>query len=86
VVSECKNVSVTSNLIEANDRSGVMFEFLYKGSENITVTNNLIQYNNGYGVEAYSASEIDVSNNEYEGNRAPGNQQKISEDKFIIMQ
>ncbi len=86
LVSECKNVSVTGNLIEANDRSGVMFEFLYKGSENITVTNNLIQYNNGYGIEAYAATEITVSNNKYEGNCSPDSQQKISQDKFIIMQ
>lgn len=86
LVSECNNVSVTGNLIEANDRSGVMFEFLFKGSENITITNNLIQYNNGYGVESYSASKITVLNNNYAGNGNTDNQQKISADKFIIMQ
>ena len=77
---------MTGNLIEGNDRSGVMFEFLYKGSENITVTNNLIQYNNGYGVESYSASKINVLNNNYAGNGNTDIQQKISADQFIIMQ
>ncbi len=85
LVSECKNVLVTGNLIEANDRSGVMFEYLYKGSENITVTNNLIQYNNGYGIESYSAHKINVLNNNYAGNGNTDTQHKISEDKFIIM-
>jgi hypothetical protein len=86
LVSESENVSVTGSLIEANDRSGIMFEFLFKGSENITVTNNLIQYNNGYGVESYSARKINVLNNNYAGNGNTDTQQKISEDKFIIMQ
>ena len=86
LVSESENVSVTGSLIEANDRSGIMFEFLFKGSENITVTNNHIQYNNGYGVESYSARKINVLNNNYEGNGNTETQQKISADKFIIMQ
>jgi parallel beta-helix repeat protein len=86
LVSESKNVSVTGNFIEANDRSGVMAEFLNQGSENITVTNNNIQYNNGYGVESYSAKNAKVVNNTYAGNGNRTEQQKVSTEKMIIME
>lgn len=86
LIDECNNVSVTSNLIEGNDRSGVMIEYLYNGSDAITVTNNLIHYNNGYGVESYAASKINVINNSYAGNGKTDIQQKISDDKYIIME
>ena len=86
LVTESSNVSVTNNLVEANDRSGVMVEFLQEGAENMVVSNNIIHYNSGYGVESYAAKQSKVENNTYAGNGNNGVQQKVSNDKFIIME
>lgn len=92
LVSECMDISVKDNLIEANDRGGVMMEFLHRGSENITVRDNRIHFNGGYGVESYATKQIIVENNAYEGNGPyRGNinneeQQKLSNEKNIIME
>lgn len=83
LMAECSNISVRGNLIEANDRSGVMVEFIYRGSENITVSNNLIQFNNGNGVESYAVRNSKISDNAYTGNSQ--SQEKVSNEKFILM-
>lgn len=85
VIAESSNISIAGNLIEANDKSGVMIEFLYKGSEFIEVKNNQIQYNNGYGIESYAARMIAVSANNYTGNGNSEAQQKLSKEKSIII-
>jgi parallel beta-helix repeat protein len=85
LLAECKHVSVTGNLLEANDRSGVMAEFLFNGNEYIVVSNNLIQYNNGYGVESHASVNSTVKNNIYEGNGNEPDQEKISADKRLMM-
>jgi len=68
LVAESKHVLLRGNLIEANDSSGVMAEFLFNGNEKITVSGNRIQYNNGYGVEAHVVKNGKTDNNIYEGN------------------
>ncbi|HVU56459.1 MAG TPA: right-handed parallel beta-helix repeat-containing protein [Puia sp.] len=83
LLSESRQVSLQGCLIEANDKSGVMAEFLFKGNDHITIRNNRIQYNNGYGVEMYAAGNSTVDNNKYEGNGNSTTQQKISSEKFI---
>jgi len=83
LLAESRNVVLKGNLIEANDRSGVMAEYLYTGNTNITVINNRIQYNNGYGVESYGAIASKIENNVYEGNGNSSLQQKISADRRI---
>jgi len=85
LIAESKNISVTGNLIEANDLSGVMAEFLFNGNENITISNNRIQYNNGYGVEAFAVRNGKADSNSYEGNGNHAEQQKISAEKFILL-
>jgi parallel beta-helix repeat protein len=85
-ISESKNVSVKNNLIEANDRNGVMTEFLFAGSENITISNNIIQFNNGYGVRAYAVTNNKMENNVYAGNGSSAAQQHLSPEKFILME
>jgi len=86
LVTESKNISISGNLIEANDRSGIMIQFLYGGSENVTVSNNLIHYNNGFGVEAYAGKNIRTANNTFAGNGADQkSNEKISTEKYIIM-
>jgi len=85
-IAESKNVIVKNNLIEANDRSGVIVEFQQNGSKNITITNNLVQYNNGFGVEIYAAKNSKVENNKYAGNGNTAAQQKISAEKYLLME
>lgn len=85
LISESAGVSVQGNLIEGNDRSGVIAEFLSKGSENVKVSNNIIQYNNGLGLESYAGKNIISTGNKYAGNGNEAAQEKISAEKFIIM-
>jgi len=85
LLAESKNVSVRGSLIEANDLSGVMAEFLFNGNENITISDNRIQFNNGYGVETYAVKKGKAENNHFEGNGNHAIQQKISAEKFILL-
>jgi len=85
MLSESRQVSITGNLVEANDNSGVMAEYLFNGNENITISNNRIQYNNGYGLESYAAKNSTASGNIFEGNGHAASQQKISAEKSIKM-
>jgi parallel beta-helix repeat protein len=85
LISESGNISVTGNLVEGNDRSGVMAEFLSKGSENVTIKGNTVQYNDGFGLEVYSGKNIKADGNHYTGNGNESTQEKISNEKFIIM-
>jgi parallel beta-helix repeat protein len=84
-VAECSNLTISGNLIEANDRSGIMAEYLFAGSENLTIEENQIQYNNGFGIESYSTRGIKLKSNKMTGNGNSAEQQKISGDKSIIM-
>jgi parallel beta-helix repeat protein len=84
-VMECQNITLSGNLIEGNDRSGVMVEYLYRGSENVAVKDNLIHYNNGFGIESYGCKNIQASGNTMTGNGNIALQQQISENKTIIM-
>ncbi|MEO6730052.1 MAG: right-handed parallel beta-helix repeat-containing protein, partial [Ferruginibacter sp.] len=86
LVTESSDITVNINLIEANDRSGIILEFLRKGSANIMVNNNLVQYNAGYGVESYAARNAKVENNKYEGNGNRKEQQKLSSEKLVLME
>jgi parallel beta-helix repeat protein len=85
LVSESKNISVNKSLIEANDRSGILLEFLYRGNSGIKIDGNLIHYNNGFGVESYSSTNL-TSRNTYAGNGNLSQQEKISAEKILIMQ
>jgi nitrous oxidase accessory protein NosD len=91
LLSECKDVSIKGNLIEANDRSGVMVEFLHSGSENITILNNLIHFNQGYAVESYGATNLKTTDNTcrgngtYTGEISTRDQLNISKEKKVIM-
>ena len=76
-------VTLTSNFVEANDRTGMMVEFLHKGSESIALQSNTVQFNNGYGLETYAVRKAKVSGNTYTTNRDGA--EKISGDKSIIM-
>jgi parallel beta-helix repeat protein len=82
-MTESANVVVRENLIEGNDRSGIMTEFLYRGSSGVNISHNVIQYNEGHGVEAYAAAKTKVLNNIYTGNsQSP---ERITDEKFLLM-
>jgi parallel beta-helix repeat protein len=85
LITESEKIDVSGCLIEGNDRSGIMAEYLSLGSENIYITDNLIHYNNGFGIESYSVKNIKTEANTLTGNRE-SEQQKISGEKYIIMQ
>lgn len=87
LLSECRNISVSGCLVEANDRSGIMAEFLQSGSSDIRLDDNQIQYNNGFGVESYAAKNLKSANNQFAGNGTDlKSDEKISPEKYIIMQ
>ena len=87
LVSESKDVTVSGNLVEANDADGIMVQYLYNGSKNITVSNNLIHYNDGFGVISYAAKNIKSTGNTYAGNGTDlKSNEKFSPEKFINMQ
>jgi parallel beta-helix repeat protein len=85
LVSESNNISINKNLIEANDRSGILLEFLYRGNSAIKIDGNLIHYNNGFGVESYASKQL-ISSNTYAGNGHLSQQEKISAEKILIQQ
>ena len=84
-VTECSGALIDGNLIEGNDRSGVMVEYLYDSSENIEISNNLIHYNGGFGLESYAARNLKSEKNRYAGNGSSKEQEKLRDDKFIVM-
>lgn len=87
LVTESNQIFVSGNLVEANDRSGLMVQYLYRGSENITISKNQIQYNNDFGIESYAGRNIKSANNTFAGNGSDLNSnEKISDEKYIIMQ
>lgn len=85
-IQESANITISGNLLENNDRSAVMLEYLYKGNENTDIKNNIIRYNNGYAVESYAGRNVKVGTNTLEGNNSGTKQTLLSEEKKIIMQ
>ena len=83
-IAESNDISVTGNLLEGNDRSGVMVEYLSKGSSNISVSNNQIQHNAGYGLEAFSVKNIKNADNTFVQNKQGEAQIKTS--RIIVME
>jgi hypothetical protein len=85
LVSESNNISINKNLIEANDRSGILLEFLYRGNSGIKIDGNLIHYNNGFGLESYATARLKVQN-KYAGNGKSVTQERISLEKILIQE
>ena len=83
---ETKNVTIKDCLIEGNDRSGVMLEYLYWGVKNVTLLNNTIWYNGGFGIESYASKNITSKNNILQGNGREKSQQKMVAEKKMVME
>lgn len=85
-VSESKDIQISGNLIEANDRSGMIAEYFYNGSEGISVMDNIIQFNARYGLESYATKNLKVERNMYAGNGKSREQERISNNRMILME
>jgi nitrous oxidase accessory protein NosD len=83
LVSESRSVSFDDCLVEGNDETGVMIEFLYRGSRSVTLQANQIQYNRGYGVAAHGVADLTLRANRLRGN-ALGDEPNIGEQRRII--
>lgn len=68
LISESNDITVMDNLIEGNDRNGIMAEYLHNGSSNIHIINNIIRFNENFGIEAYAVKNITTENNSFKGN------------------
>jgi hypothetical protein len=85
LVSESKNISISKSLIEANDRSGILLEFLYRGNADINIKDNIIHYNNGFGLESYATARLKAQN-KYAGNGKAVVQERLSQEKILIQE
>ncbi len=84
LITESSDILVKGNLVEGNDKSGIMAEYLSKGSGNVNVSNNLVHFNNGFGIESYATKNIKADGNTLTCNFRK-EQQKISDEKYIIV-
>jgi parallel beta-helix repeat protein len=85
-LQESETITLNGNMIENNDRSGVMLEFLFNGNSNVEIKNNTMHYNNGFGIESYASQHIKESNNKLMGNSSGKEQIRVSNDKKILME
>lgn len=91
IVSQSSGVVIKNNLVEGSDLSGIMFEYLHRGSDNISVVDNRIQFNGGYGVESYGTEKISLQHNVllgngiYSGNIDASGQTRVTTNKRILM-
>lgn len=61
--TESENVRVAGNLVEGNDKGGIVFDVLMDGSRDVEVIENLSQNNGGYGIEVSGVIEPSVRDN-----------------------
>ncbi|HEY9261484.1 alginate lyase family protein [Chitinophaga sp.] len=85
-VAGCEKVAIKENLIEANDRGGLLLEYFYTGNKYIDVRKNLIQYNAGYGITAYGVENGTMQLNRYAGNGSNKAQELISPEQKVMME
>ena len=86
IVSGSDDISIKENLVEGNDRGGIMLEYLYEGNRNVAVSDNVIHYNDGFGVTAYGLINGKIKQNSYAGNGKTTAQELISNEKKIVME
>lgn len=85
LLTECSRVSVAGNLVEGNDRSGIMLEYLHRGVQQADIRNNLVHYNAGYGIESHAAEGLTLQNNTCTGNGQDARQELVNNDRYILM-
>lgn len=85
-VGSCENVAIKENLIEANDRGGILLEYLHTGNKHMDVRKNLVHYNAGYGITAYGVVNGTIQQNTYAGNGNNKAQELISPEQKVMME
>ena len=85
-ISGSENIRITGNLVEGNDRGGIMLEYLQEGNRNADISSNVIHYNDGYGVTAYGVINGKIRQNTYAGNGKAAAQELVSSEKKIMME
>src|SRR5690606_10311121 len=63
LVTESKGLNISENLIEGNDRSGIMVEYLWKGSDQVNIVSNTIHFNGNFGIESFACKRLAQKNN-----------------------
>jgi len=86
LIAESRHLEISGNLIEANDRSGIMLEYLFNGNANMNVIDNKIQFNAGWALESYATQNLKSLRNEMSHNGSKPEQIMVSPDKKIMMQ
>jgi parallel beta-helix repeat protein len=86
LIAESQQVEVKGNLIEANDRSGILMEYFFYGNRMMNIHDNMIQFNAGWGIESYASVGIKTDRNEMQLNGNNKEQIRISAEKKILMQ
>ncbi|MEO6917106.1 MAG: right-handed parallel beta-helix repeat-containing protein, partial [Chitinophagaceae bacterium] len=83
-IAESKHISITGCLVEANDRSGIMMEYLYFGNKEVNISHNTIWFNGGFAVETYAGKNINVYGNLTKLNGAGKQEIFIGQKKMIM--
>ena len=82
----CEKVAIKENLVEANDRGGLLLEYLHTGNQQVNVRKNIIHYNAGYGITAYGVVNSVIQQNTYAGNGNNKAQELISPAQQVMME
>ena len=85
LIAESEQIQLKGNLIEANDRSGIMMEYLFSGNKKVGVTQNLIQFNAGWAVESYHSAHLLLKDNEVSLNGSKVEQVMVSGEKKLMI-
>lgn len=66
--SESKGITISGNLIEANDKSGIEAEDLHAGNRDLHIYGNRIHFNGGYAVVSRHTTGLHLGDNRWKGN------------------
>ncbi|SEW31799.1 right-handed parallel beta-helix repeat-containing protein [Chitinophaga arvensicola] len=85
-IAGSEKVSIHDNFVEANDRGGLLLEYLQTGNKDVDIRRNRVHYNAGLGVTAYGMINSVVTQNIYVGNGNATQQELISAARKVIME
>jgi len=85
LITESEAIQISDCLIEGNDLSGLMAEYLWKGCSDLLLEKNTIHFNGGYGIASYAAKGLTQRNNTVTGNRKKA-QILVSKDKILVQE
>ncbi len=86
LASECRDLAIRDCLMEGNDSAAVYLSYLYRGSDQVDITNNTMQLNNGYAIESYKTTRLNLAGNRYSRNTLRSAQEHISQKPVLLME